>query len=194
MVAEMVGFCAAFGNVVHRVAVVQVQTDECEQDTGGLGGSGGGSEPKDCDDDDPDSLDQGGDGVGDWGEQGEEDEGEDVLAKVEESVEEEFDHQCAVVKGAAAGGEVDGAGEEEFVGYREAFGKQPDGCGEDEGTARTVAEEIELIEFAAFSYGFGAGGFVEEFFGKDILSDEDDGGDEGASDTDKVGGEVGGAG
>ena len=42
--------------------------------------------------------------------------------------------------------------------------------------------------------GFGAGGFVEEFFREDVLGDEDEGAAEGAEDAEEVAGKFYGAG
>ena len=79
-------------------------------------------------------------------------------------------------------------GEEE----REAVGPEPEGEGEEEGEAGAVAEEIEFVEFlgsvlrcvdrrggGGSIVGFCFGGLVEEFLGKDVLRDEDEGAREG---------------
>ena len=78
----------------------------------------------------------------------------------------------------------------------ETLGPEPDGEGEEEGEAGAVAEEVEFVEGAGSGLvavelvGFGAGGFVEEFFGEDVLGDEDEGAAEGAEDAEQVAGEL----
>ena len=96
-------------------------------------------------------------------------------------------------------------GEEEW----EAVGPAPEGEGEEEGEAGAVAEEVEFVEFfggvlcvgrrggggrGRGVVGFRFGGLVEEFFGKDVLRDEDEGAGEGTKDAEEVTAELDAAG
>ena len=183
--SSAISFCSVAGTVV------EVEAYESEEDTGGLDRGGSAAEPDNSDDDDENALDERGDRVGDRRDHGEEYECDDVLGEVEDAVEDELDGEAAVVECVVVVDEVDGAVTKEISKKGKAFGPDPEGECEEEGEPRAVAEEVEFVEFAELglareAVSFGLGGFVKEFFGEDVLGDEDDGTTEGAEDAEKI--------
>ena len=77
--------------------VVQVEAQEREADANGLDLCGRGAEPNDGDDDDEHALYQGGHGVRHRRHHGEQDESDDVLAEVEDAVENKLQAQSSVI-------------------------------------------------------------------------------------------------
>ena len=82
---------------------------------------GAAAEPDDGDEDDEDAFDEGGDRVCDRGDHGKQHESDDVLAKVEDAVEDELECQSAMVEGRGFIGELDGTVREEVAEDGKAF-------------------------------------------------------------------------
>ncbi len=74
-----------------------------------------------------------------------------------------------------------------------SFCPKPEWYGEEKSQAGAVAEQGQLIKLSRASQlpvCLSTGGFIEEFFGEDILSDEDDSATECAKDAGKISGEL----
>lgn len=150
------------------------------------------AEPYDGNENDKNSLYQGRDRVRDRGDEREENEGEDVLRKVENPVEEEFQRE---IDGGMSFGGSEKWGIVITLEERREEGKpvgpEPDWGGEEKGETGAVAEEVEFVKFSGLSrgsrtVGFCAGGFVEECLGEDVLGHEDYSSTKGAEDTEEI--------
>lgn len=121
-----------FGRVTR--AVVKIEAYESEGDAERLHPSGLAPEPDNGNNNYKDSLYEGRDRVGDWGDEREEDKGEDVLRKVENPVEEEF--QRKIDGGMFLGGSEEWSVTitlEERGEHGKSIGPEPDWGGEEEG-------------------------------------------------------------
>lgn len=116
---------------------------------------------------------------------------------MEGAVEDELQHQPAVVETARSAGELDARVGEEVCYEAKALAPEPEGEGEEEGEAGGIAEEVELVWFAE-AWGkavcFCLCGFCEEGLGDDVLGDEEEGGAEGVEEAPEFGAEGGRAG
>ena len=121
------------------------------------------------------------------------------MSEVDHAVEDELECQTAVVNCRGFVGEIDDAVGIDVAEESDAFGPEPDGESEEESEAGAVAEEIQFVEFLAgamgrFVVGFDNSGFVEEFFGEDVLRDEDQSCGKGFENAEKIAGKLDAAG
>lgn len=108
---------------------------------------------------------------------------------MESAIEDEFEGQAAVVEGVRGLGQVNGSVIEEVRQNAKTFTPEPDGTCDNEGHGSGVEKEVEFVQFPSLmsiACILGYLSLVEESLGDDVLRDEDDGGQQGAHDPQKV--------
>jgi hypothetical protein len=103
-----------------------------------------------------------------------------------------------VVVCAGVVGELNGCVAQEVAQQGEAFGPKPEGEGKEEGEARRIAEEVELVWLGEArrrkSIFLGRGCVVEDLLGDNVLDYEEDSARKGREQPDEVCVEVRGTG